>query len=73
MCRAGEVSVHLHVACYERATQPYLFGGGGTIYPFAGSASYSLYQKRSVFFHSLDVSLTFLNIIHVHSLFHPET
>ena len=31
MYRAGEVSVHR--ACCERATQPYLFGGGGTICP----------------------------------------
>ena len=31
MYRAGEVSVHR--ACCEQATQPYSFGGGGTIYP----------------------------------------
>ena len=31
MYRAGEVSVHR--ACCERATLPYLLGGGGTIYP----------------------------------------
>ena len=30
MYRAGEVSVHR--TCCERATQPYLFGGVGTIY-----------------------------------------
>ena len=30
MYRAVEVSVHL--ACYERATQPYSRGGGGTSY-----------------------------------------
>ena len=31
MYRADEVSVHR--ACCERATQPYILGGGGTIYP----------------------------------------
>ena len=31
MYRAGDVSVHR--ACCERATRPYSFGGGGTIYP----------------------------------------
>ena len=31
MYRAGEVSVHR--ACCERATKPYLLGGGGTICP----------------------------------------
>ena len=31
MYRACEVSVH--PACCERATQPYLLGGGGMIYP----------------------------------------
>ena len=36
MYRAGEVSVHR--ACWERATQPYLFGGGGTIYPGSSPA-----------------------------------
>ena len=46
MYRAGEVSVHL--ACCERATQPYSFGGGGTICPVSRPAGFTIRCPRMV-------------------------
>ena len=46
MYRAGEVSVHR--ACYERATQPYFLGGGGTIYPDSRLADVTTRSPRMV-------------------------
>ena len=46
MYRAGEVSVHW--ACCERATQPYLLGGGGTIYPVSRPAGVTTRCRRMV-------------------------
>ena len=46
MCRAGEVSVHR--ACCERATKPYSFGGGGTIYPGSRPAGVTTRSPRMV-------------------------
>ena len=57
MYRAGEVSVHR--ACCERATQPYSFVGGGTIYPGsrpAGGTKRFSENGNRVFIHSLDVN-----------------
>ena len=47
MHRAGEGSVHR--ACYERATQPYLLGGGGgTIYSGSRPAGVTTCSPRLV-------------------------
>ena len=46
MYRAGEIS--LHRACYERATQPYLLGGGGTIYSGLRPAGITTCSPRMV-------------------------
>ena len=46
MYRAGEVSVQR--ACYERATQPYSPGGGGTIYPGSRPAAVTTRSPRMV-------------------------
>ena len=46
MYRAGEVSVH--PVCCERATQPYSFGGGGTIYPTSRAAGVTTCCPRMV-------------------------
>ena len=46
MYRVDEVSVHR--ACCERATQPYLLGGGGTIYPGSRQASVTMRCPRMV-------------------------
>ena len=46
MCRAGEVSVHR--ACYERATQPYSLGRGGTIFPGSSQAGVTTRSPRMV-------------------------
>ena len=44
--RAGEVSVHR--AWCERAIQPYLLGGGGTIYPGSRPAGVTTRSPRMV-------------------------
>ena len=46
MYRAGEDSVHR--ACCKRATQPYLLGGGGTIYPGSRPAGVTTCSPRIV-------------------------
>ena len=46
MYRAGEVSVHR--ACCERATHPYLLGGGGTIYSGSRPAGVTQCSPRMV-------------------------
>ena len=46
MYRADEVSVHQ--ACCEWATQPYLLGGGGMLYPSSRPASVTTFSPRMV-------------------------
>ena len=46
MYRVGEVS--LHPICCEWANQPYLLGGGGTIYPSSRPAGVTTYSPRMV-------------------------
>ena len=46
MYRAGEVSIHQ--ACFERASQPYSLGGGGTIYPGLRPAGVTTRTPRMV-------------------------
>ena len=46
MYRTVEVSVHR--ACCERDTQPYLLGGGGTIYPGSRPAGVTTCSPRMV-------------------------
>ena len=46
MYRAGEVSVHR--AYCERATKPYLLGGGATLYPGSKPTGVTIFSPRMV-------------------------